>query len=72
MEPALNQCEIYHKVHDAGLLLQINCYNKDELRFIDHIVNLLQTTKGLAFICEGNEEDREEFEKVLSKYGVPR
>lgn len=64
--------EIYHKVHDAGLLLQINCYNKDELRFIDHIVNLLQTTKGLAFICEGNEEDREEFEKVLNKYGVPR
>lgn len=64
--------EIYQKVHDAGLLLQIYCYDVNELKFIDHLVNLLGTTEGLAFICSGNEEEREVFEKYLDKYGVPR
>ena len=64
--------EIYHKVHDAGLLLQVYCYSKEELRFIDHIVNLLGTTEGLAFICSGKEEDRDIFETYLDKYHVPR
>lgn len=64
--------KIYQKVHDAGLLLQVYCYSKEELRFIDHIVNLLGTTEGLAFICNGQEEDKEIFESYLEKYNVPK
>lgn len=63
---------IYKKVHDAGLLLQIYCYDCKELRFIDHLVELLGTTEGLAFICDGKEEEKEIFEQYLDKYGVPR
>lgn len=64
--------EIYQKVHDAGLLLQIYCYDKESLKFIDHLVELLGTTEGLAFICGGNEEDREVYEAYLEKYNVPK
>lgn len=63
--------QIYKKVHEAGLLLQVYCYCKEELKFIDHIVNLLGTTEGLAFICNGKEEDREIFEQYLEKYHIP-
>lgn len=63
---------IYQKVHNAGLLLQIYCYCKEDLKFIDHLVNLLGTTEGLAFICNGYEEDREIFENYLEKYNVPK
>lgn len=64
--------DVYKKVHDAGLLLQVYCYNASELKFIDHIVNLLGTTKGLAFICNGSEADQAIFEEYLDKYHVPR
>lgn len=64
--------DIYKKVHNAGLLLQVNIEGKDELRIIDYIVNLLGTTKGLAFICSGKEEDQEAFLAYLDKYNVPR
>lgn len=64
--------DIYKKVHAAGLLIQIYCYNKDDLKFIDHLVNLLGTTKGLAFICGGEVADKEYFEQYLKKYNVPR
>lgn len=64
--------DIYQKVHNAGLLLQIYRYDKESLRFIDHLVNLLGTTEGLAFICSGNEDEREIFESYLDKYNVPR
>lgn len=63
--------EIYKKVHEAGLLLQIYCYSKEDLKFIEHLINLLGTTKGLAFICEGEEKDREIFEEYLERYHVP-
>lgn len=62
--------DIYKKIHDAGLLLQVYVYDKSELRFIDHIVNLLGTTEGLAFICTGKASDREEFISYLEKYDV--
>jgi hypothetical protein len=63
--------EIYDKVHAAGKLLQVYIYGKEELKFIDYIVNYLGTTKDLAFICTGNEEDKEEFIKYLDKYHIP-
>lgn len=63
---------LYHKIHDAGLLLQVYCYNAEELRFIDHLVNLLGTTKGLAFICTGNKKDQKKFEDYLMKYNIPK
>lgn len=63
---------VYKKIHEAGLLLQVNCYNASELRFIDHIVNLLGTTKGLAVMCTGDVSDKEVFEEYLEKYKVPK
>lgn len=64
--------EIYKKVHDAGLLLQVYCSGVDELRIIDHITNLLGTTKGIAFICLGLEKDKAMYEQYLEKYNVPK
>lgn len=64
--------DIYRKVNSAGLLLQVYCYGSDQLKFIDHIVELLGTTEGLAFICTGTEEEREAFEDYLEKYNVPK
>ena len=41
--------EIYQKVHDAGLLLQVNISGKEELEYIDYIVDYLGSPKGIAF-----------------------
>lgn len=63
---------IYKKVREAGLLLQIYVYDKEELRFIDHLVELLGSSEGLAFICNGNQEDEQLYLSYLEKYNVPR
>ncbi len=63
--------DIYKKVHKAGKLLQVYIYNQNELKYIDHIVNLLGTTKGLAFICVGKKEEKIAYLEYLEKYNVP-
>jgi len=63
--------EIYQKVHDAGLLLQVNISGKEELEYIDYIVDYLGSPKGIAFICTGSSKDKEVFEAYLEKYHIP-
>ncbi|MFV0394131.1 MAG: hypothetical protein ACK5LC_07015 [Coprobacillaceae bacterium] len=63
---------LYQKVKEAGILLQVYCYNADELRFIDHIVNIFGTTEKLAFICTGDVKEQEKFETYLQKYNIPK
>ncbi len=63
--------DIYKKVHAAGKLLQVYIYSHDELRFIDHIVKLVGTTKGLAFICVGKIEEKAAYLEYLEKYNIP-
>lgn len=62
---------IYQKVLGAGKLLQVNIYSVEDLKCIDHIVRLVGSPKGIAFICTGNEEDRPIYEEYLRKYNVP-
>lgn len=62
---------IYQKVLGANKLLQVNIAGVEELKCIDHIVNLVGSPKGIAFICTGKEEDRAIFEDYLRKYQVP-
>lgn len=64
--------EIYKKVRAKNKLLQVFIYGKEELNCIDYIVDVLNgDTSGLAFICTGNEEDKEAFMAYLDKYHVP-
>lgn len=64
--------EIYRKVRRKNKLLQVFIYGKEELKCIDYIVDVLNgDTSSLAFICSGNEDDKEEFIKYLDKYHVP-
>lgn len=62
--------ELYRKIAKAGKLCQVFINNADELRYIDDIVDILGTCKGLCFICTGDTGDSDRFEKYLSKYGV--
>lgn len=63
--------DIYRKVIGAGKLCQVFISSKDELRYIDDIVNIVGTTKGLCFICTGDISEKEAFNAYLDKYGVP-
>lgn len=63
--------EIYQKVHDANLLLQVNISGKEELEYIDYIVDYLGSPKNIAFICTGSSNDLEIFKEYLNKYGIP-
>lgn len=64
--------EIYKKVREKDKLLQVFISGKEELKCIDYIVGVLGgNPRGLAFICTGNEEDKEEFIKYLDKYHIP-
>lgn len=63
--------DIYKKIYDAGLLMQLNLDTKDDLKAIDHIYELLGDISHVVFTVSGKEEDKEEFIKYLDKYGVP-
>ncbi len=72
--PKYDPCwdEIYKKIYDAGLLMQLNIDSVEELKVIDHLYELLGDVSHCAFIAGGyKEEDKEEFIKYLDKYGVP-
>ena len=44
---------------------------KEELEYIDYIVDYLGSPKGIAFICTGSSKDKEVFEAYLEKYHIP-
>ena len=62
---------IYKKIYDAGLLMQLNIDGVQELKVIDHLVELLGDISHIAFSVSGKEEDRQKFIEYLDKYGVP-
>lgn len=62
--------DIYRKVISAGKLCQVFINGADELRYIDDIVDIAGTTKGLCFICTGDQGEKMHFERFLSKYNV--
>ena len=69
--PGLDQWpDIYRKIHEAGKLCQVFINGSSELRYIDYITDLLGTTKGLCFICSGQAEEQDAFEKYLANYGL--
>lgn len=73
-KPKYDSCwdEIYKKIYDAGLLMQLNIESIDELKVIDHVYELLGDISHCAFIASGyKEEDKEIFIEYLDKYGVP-
>lgn len=64
--------DIFRKVRGSGKLLQVFISSAEDLKSIDHIVNVLDgDASGLAFICYGRNEDRPIFEQYLTKYNVP-
>lgn len=58
----------YKKIIGAGKLCQVFINGAEELRYIDDIVNIVGTTKGLCFICTGDCKEKELFDKYLEKY----
>ncbi len=67
--PGLDQWpDIYKKIHAAGKLCQVFINGSEELPYIDYIVNLLGTQKGLCFICTGRAEEKDAFDEYLRKY----
>lgn len=60
--------DIYKKIIGAGKLCQVFINGTEELRYIDDIVNIVGTTKGLCFICTGDCKEKELFDKYLEKY----
>lgn len=64
--------EIYKKIYDAGLLMQINIETIEEIDVIDHLYELLGDISHCAFTISGyHEDDKDIFIKYLDKYGVP-
>lgn len=63
--------DIYRKVISAGKLLQVYCYNIEELNHIDEIVQAVGSAKGMCFICRGKQHEKEKFVSILNKYNVP-
>lgn len=64
--------EIYKKIYDAGLLMQLNIDSIEELAVIDYLYELLGDVSHCAFSISGyKEEDKEVFIQYLDKYGVP-
>lgn len=61
---------VYQKIKDHHLLLQVFINGKDQLRCIDHIIEKMGDASQIAFICDGEEEDRRLFEDYLKKYHV--
>ena len=49
----------------------VNISGKEELEYIDYIVDYLGSPKGIAFICTGSSKDKEAFEAYLEKYHIP-
>ena len=69
--PGLDQWpDIYRKIHAAGKLCQVFINGSEELRYIDFITDLLGTTRGLCFICSGQDSEKEAFEEYLERYGI--
>lgn len=67
--PGLDQWpDIYKKIKAANKLCQVFINGSAELPYIDYIVDLLGTTKGLCFICTGKAEEKPAFEEYLKKY----
>ncbi|MCF0228205.1 MAG: hypothetical protein HUJ76_00755 [Parasporobacterium sp.] len=62
--------DIYKKIHAAGKLCQVFINGSSELSYIDYIVDLLGTAKGLCFICSGQSHEKDAFDKYLQKYGA--
>ncbi len=70
--PGLDQWpDIYKKIQAAKKLTQVFVFNKDELKYIDAIVDQVGTTKGLCFICFGDINDEEDYLRYLEKYQIP-
>lgn len=68
--PGLDQWpDIYKKIQKAGKLCQVFINGAAELPYIDYIVDLLGTTKGLCFICTGQSTEQAAFDEYLKKYG---
>ncbi len=64
--------EIYKKIYDAGLLMQLNIECIEELEVIDHLYELLGDISHCTFSIAGyKEEDLPKFIAYLDKYGVP-
>lgn len=73
-KPKHDSCwdEIYKKIYDAGLLMQLNIESMDEIAVIDHLYDLLGDVSHCIFSIAGyKEEDKDIFMKYLDKYGVP-
>lgn len=69
--PGLDQWpDIYRKIIAAGKLCQVFINGAEELRYIDDIVEIVGTTRGLCFICTGDCNDKAQFDAYLKKYGV--
>lgn len=69
--PGLDQWpDIYKKIIGAGKLCQVFINGSKELHYIDDIVEITGTTKGHCFICTGVENEKEEFDRYLTKYHV--
>ena len=69
--PGLDQWpDIYRKIHAAGKLCQVFINGSKELGYIDYITDLLGTSKGLCFICSGQADEQQAFEKYLERYDV--
>ena len=62
--------DIYRKIIAKNKLCQVFINGANELHYIDNIVDIVGTTKGLCFICTGNISEEKEFEKYLCRYGV--
>lgn len=63
--------DIYKKIYQAGLLMQLNIDGVEELKVIDHLVELLGDISHITFSVSGKEKDKERFIEYLDKYGVP-
>ena len=69
--PGLDQWpDIYKKITGAGKLCQVFINGAGELHYIDDIVEITGTERGLCFICSGAGEEKEQFEEYLKKYHV--
>lgn len=51
--------------------MQLNIDGVEELKVIDHLVELLGDISHITFSVSGKEKDKERFIEYLDKYGVP-